>query len=210
MGTPAEGTVFIVDDDPRARDSLAALVRSKRLRAAQYSSAEEFLGAYDGSSGCLVTALRLRGMTGLELQKTLKARGIPLPVIVIAYDGDVPTAVRAMKAGAVTFLEKPCSTQELWSSIQTALKLANRRRSEESQREEFRSRLAQLTPAESRVLEKLVAGKPNKAIALELDIGLRTVELRRSNIFKKMQAGSLAELLRMVLAARQDVGSPAN
>jgi FixJ family two-component response regulator len=204
MNAQGEATVFIVDDDPAARRLIAALVRAKQVRAETYASAEEFLGAYDGSPGCLVTDLRMKGMTGLELQQLLKTKGIKLPVIVVTAFADVPTAVTVMKAGAVGFLEKPWRGEELWSSIKTGLDIARLRRQQEERQADIQQRISQLTPDETRVLNELVAGKPNKLIATELDIGLRTVELRRSNIFKKMKAESLAELVQMVLLARHD------
>ena len=151
--------------------------------------------------GCLVVDVRMTGMTGLELQQELTARGYRIPVIVITGFADVPTAVRAMRAGAVTFLEKPCSDKELWASIETALgngKAAHRQ--QRAQRGEIAARRATLTPAEVQVLERLLAGKANKTIAVELDLGLRTVELRRATIMKKMEANSLAELVRLILS----------
>jgi FixJ family two-component response regulator len=193
-------TVFITDDDPAARDSVAALVRSKGLAVKTFSSAEEFLADYQGNEmGCLVVDVRMTGMTGVELQEELRARGAQLPVIIITGFGDVPTAVRAMRAGASTFLEKPCRDQELWSCIQRALESAKHLQGEQNRTSEIDARLATLTPDEVRVMREMVSGKPNKVIASELDIGLRTVELRRANVLKKMQADSLAELVRLAL-----------
>jgi two-component system, LuxR family, response regulator FixJ len=196
-------TVFVVDDDPGARESVAALVKSRGLQVSTFSSAEEFLSSYDPSKrGCLVLDVRMTGMTGLELQEKLAAQGFTLPVIIITGHADVPMAVRAMQAGAVTFLEKPAAEQELWASIQKALESEHREQQQQSLRAEVESRLETLTQAEKDVMDKLLAGKPNKIIASELDLGLRTVELRRSNIMKKMQADSLAELVRLVLLVR--------
>ncbi len=196
----ADATVFVVDDDPAARDSVAALVRSKGLPVATYASAEQFLTAFDSSRvGCLVVDVRMTGMTGLDLQEVLRQGGSRLPIIIITGFGDVPTAVRAMRAGAFTFLEKPCRDQELWSCIQKALDAAGRARLEDIRKADVEARLAHLTPDELRVMREMVAGKPNKVIAAELDIGLRTVELRRANVLKKMHADSLAELVRLAL-----------
>lgn len=201
----SEPTVFIVDDDPAARDSVAALVRSKGLPVSTFASAEEFLAAYDPARpGCLVVDVRMTGMTGIDLQEVLRQRGLRIPVIVITGFGDVPTAVRAMKAGAFTFLEKPCRDQELWSCIQKALDAASRLQVEETRKAEVEARLGLLTVDELRVMKEMVAGKPNKVIAAELDIGLRTVELRRANVLKKMQADSLAELVRLALLVWQE------
>jgi FixJ family two-component response regulator len=199
-----EATVFIVDDDPAARDSVAALVRSKGVPVDTYASAEEFLAAFDPQRvGCLVVDVRMTGMTGLDLQEVLRQRGSRLPIVVITGFGDVPTAVRAMRAGAFTFLEKPCRDQELWNCVQKALDAAGRMQVEDTRKAEVETRLAQLTPDELRVMREMVAGKPNKVIASELDIGLRTVELRRANVLKKMQADSLAELVRLALLVWQ-------
>jgi two-component system response regulator FixJ len=195
-----ESTVFIVDDDPAARDSVAAMVRSKGLPVVTYGSAEEFLAAYDPTrTGCLVVDVRMTGMTGLDLQEVLRQKGSRLPVIVITGFGDVPTAVRAMKAGAFTFLEKPCRDQELPSCIQKAIDAASHSQSEQIRKADIEVRMATLTADELRVMKEMVAGKPNKVVAAELDIGLRTVELRRANVLKKMQADSLAELVRLAL-----------
>lgn len=200
-------SVFVVDDDPAARESVAALVGSHGLPTQTFASAAEFLEAYDPSArGCLVVDVRMTGMTGLELQQEIADRGFQIPVIVITGFADVPTAVRAMRAGAVTFLEKPCSDKELWASIETALECENRAQQQRIEREAILARRAALTPAERQVLDLLLAGRQNKTIAAELDLGLRTVELRRATIMKKMEADSLAELVRMILS----VAGPTN
>ena len=199
----SDKSVFVVDDDPGARESVAALVKSRGLQVLTFGSAEDFLEAYNPSQrGCLVVDVRMPGMSGLELQERLASMGSTLPVIIITGHADVPMAVRAMHAGAVTFLEKPTAEQELLANIEKALEHENRVQKEQAMRAEVETRLATLTPAEKEVLEKLLAGKPNKVIASELDLGLRTVELRRSNVMKKMQCDSLAELVRMVLTVR--------
>jgi len=203
MNAQLESTVFVVDDDSKARRLIADLVKEKNVPVETFSSAEEFLSGYDGSPGCLVTDNCMDGMSGLELQSMLKAKGIRLSVIVITAFADVPMAVHAMKAGAVSFLEKPWRGDELWATIRSALDKVKRRQEKEEHVAAIKSRIAQLSSDEERVLNELVAGKPNKTIATELDIGLRTVELRRSNIFKKMQAESLAELVQMVLQLKQ-------
>jgi FixJ family two-component response regulator len=203
-------SVFIVDDDPAARDSVAALVRSHGLPTQTFASATEFLAAYEPSRrGCLVVDVRMTGMTGLELQQELQTRGYRIPVIVITGFADVPTAVRAMRAGAVTFLEKPCSDKELWASVETAMQWETRSLEQRAQRDEILARRATLTPAEVEVLQRLLAGKANKSVAAELDLGLRTVELRRATIMKKMCANSLAELVRMVLSIDNPSGPSA-
>jgi FixJ family two-component response regulator len=203
----SEPIVFIVDDDPAARDSVAALVKSKGLQVRTFASGEEFLAALDPSLfGCVVADVRMTGISGLELQAALNARKIALPVIIITGFGDIPTAVRAMKAGASTFLEKPCRAEELWASIQKALHDAAHSLEAEDRASQAQARLALLTPEERQVLRLMLAGKTNKAIAVELDFGLRTIELRRSNIMRKMQADTFADLVRLIVQA----GEPDN
>jgi FixJ family two-component response regulator len=195
-----DSTVFVVDDDAGARESVVALVGLKGLRAEGFSSAEEFLAHYDPTrKGCLVIDVRMGGMSGLELLENLKARKSTLPVVVITGYADVPMAVRAMENGAVKFLEKPCQEQELWQAIQQALQIENTQHAQRKQRTEIETRLATLTEDELEVFRRLLAGHANKRVAADLDIGLRTVELRRSNIMKKMQATSLPDLVRMAV-----------
>lgn len=199
---PAEAFVYIVDDDPGARESMAALVQSRGVATRQFSAAEEFLAiANDQLCGCLVLDVRMQGMGGLDLQEELKRRDIPLPVIVITGFGDVPLAVRAMQAGAVSFLTKPCPPDELWQTIEKALQQCQQSHEARQRQRTIQQRLETLTDDERAVLSKVLAGTPNKIIARELDIGLRTVELRRSNVMKKLGAESLAELIEMALSA---------
>jgi FixJ family two-component response regulator len=198
----ADATVFVVDDDPAARESVVALVALKGLNARGFGSAEEFLSQYDPSQkGCVVVDVRMAGMSGLELLENLKARKSSLPVIVITGYADVPLAVRAMQAGAVTFLEKPCQEMEIWQAIVQALEIEQSQHVLRKQRAEIESRLASLTEDELVVFRRLLEGHANKRIATDMDIGLRTVELRRSNIMKKMQASSLPDLVRMAILA---------
>jgi len=195
-----EPVVFVVDDDPGARESVAALLQSRGLEVETYRSAEEFLESFDRSRcGCVVADLRMKGMSGLELQQRLRAEQVSLPLLVLTGYGNVPTAVSVMKGGAVTFLEKPCPEDELWGSVRSALNRHRRQRQDEARQVELEARLARLTPQEYHVMREMIAGKPNKVIAAELGIGLRTVELRRANVLKKMEAGSVAELVRLNL-----------
>jgi FixJ family two-component response regulator len=204
-----EPTVFIVDDDPAARESVAALVQSKGVAAETFASAADFLAAYDPARpGCLVTDVRMEGIDGLQLQEQLKALGSLLPVIVITAFADVPLAVRAMRTGAITVLQKPSLHHELWENIRLALQRDALDRQRKARLDEIRSRLALLTPDEHEVLKRIVAGQANKVIASELEIGLRTVELRRANIMEKMQCDSLAELVQMVMAVRGNAHEP--
>jgi FixJ family two-component response regulator len=196
--------VFIVDDDPAARDSMAALIQSHGLQAETFESAEDFLARFDRTrGGCLVLDVRMAGMSGLELQERLNVEGLNLPVIIITGYADIPAAVRAMRNGAITFLEKACGDQKLWDAISRARETEAMARGPRLQRTDIRRRLATLTLDERRVLDKLIDGRPNKAIARDLDLGLRTVELRRAMILQKMQASSLAELVRLVVQSGQ-------
>jgi two-component system response regulator FixJ len=197
-----EPTVFVVDDDPAARGSVAALVASHGLAVESFASAEDFLAAYDPARrGCLIADVRMAGMSGLDLQQQLAAKGSALPVIIITGFADIPMAVRAMQSGAITVLEKPCADKELWQSILVALDWEEKAQLDRQDRAEIIARRASLTPGEVEVLDRLCAGKPNKLIAVELGLGLRTVELRRATLMKKMHADSLAELVRLVLVA---------
>jgi len=198
-------TVFVVDDDEQARMSVCALVRSMGLRAEAFSSAEEFLASYhEAPPGCLVVDVRMLGMSGLELQEELIRRGVLLPVIVLTAYPRTPVTVRAIKAGAVTLLEKPYDDDDLWDAIRRALAHDAARRSEHEHRQEIRRRAGQLAPAERQVMEMIVQGKLNKAIARQLDVSVRTVENRRREVFRKMQADSVAELVRLVIEANLD------
>lgn len=194
-------TVFVVDDDAGVRDSVVEMVGVKGIATRSFPSAEAFLAEYEPSwTGCLVTDVKMEGMTGLQLQQRLIELGCTLPIIIITGYADVPMAVRAMQAGAVTFLEKPAKDQELWRAIEQALNIGQSQQAVRQQKGEIEARLATLTEDEVLVLRKLLEGLPNKRIAADLDIGLRTVELRRSNIMRKMGAGSLPELVRLAIA----------
>jgi two-component system response regulator FixJ len=193
-------TVHIIDDDSAVRESLLALVQMKGLNAKGYASAESFLANLQPSdTGCVVCDVRMPGLTGLQLLEKMTERKSTLPVIIITAYADVPTAVRAMQAGAVTFLEKPASETDLIAAIQQALNLEQAQQALRKQKSDVENKLTTLTPDEIAVMRKMLEGLPNKRIASDLDIGLRTVELRRSNIMKKMGAGSLAELVRLAL-----------
>jgi FixJ family two-component response regulator len=190
----------VVDDDDAARESVIALVGLQGLPAKGFASAEEFLDQFDPfQKGCLVVDVRMAGTSGLDLVEQLAARQSTLPVVVITGYADVPMAVRAMQLGAVTFLEKPCHEQALWQGIRDALELEDRQHRERSQRAEVEARLKALSDEERLVFRKMTQGQGNKVIASDLDIGIRTVELRRSNVMKKMQATSLPDLVRMAI-----------
>lgn len=200
----ADTTVFLVDDDDAVRDSLATLLESEGHAVEPFPSALAFLDAIDPRRrGCLLVDVRMPGMGGLELQETLNAQGVSLPVIVMTGHADVPLAVRAMKAGALDFLEKPFADESLLASIRAALAedAARREANKPQASAETLERLAQLTPRERDVLEGLVAGHPNKVIAHMLTISPRTVEIHRARVMEKMQAKSLSHLVRMAIEA---------
>ncbi len=200
-------TVFIVDDDPAVRQALMTLVRSMRLRAETYESAQQFLDAFDAARpGCVLLDVRMPGISGLGLLEQFNRDEIPLPAIVMSAYGDVPMVVRAMKAGALNFLEKPCRDQQLWEAIQEAIKWDADHRERIALRTQVHYRLQKLTPGEHDVLALLIDGKPNRTIAAELNLSVRTIEVRRSKIMAKMMAESLAELIRLTLSAEPRYG----
>jgi len=193
-----EQTVFIVDDDQAARESLRWLLESVGHTVRCHASAHEFLAAYDGRvSGCLVLDVRMPGMSGLELQSHLLERGWCLPVIIVTGHGDVPMAVRAMKAGVVDFLQKPYNDQTLLDRIAQALALCRHRRLTHDERLRIQANYRQLTPREREVAALVVAGKANKVIAAELGLSPKTIEVHRANVMFKMQAHSLSQLVQM-------------
>ncbi len=199
----SEITIFVVDDDVQARKSVCALVSSMGLAAEGYASGEEFLASYqEGRRGCVVTDLRMPGMSGLELQQELLRRDWPLPVVMLTAYPRTSVTVQAMRAGAVTLVEKPYRDHELWEAISKAISEEVALWAQKRRRREIQARIASLTPSEREVLDRLVGGMPNKAIAQELGLGLRTVESRRHEVFRKMQANSLPELVRLVLEAQ--------
>lgn len=192
--------VHVIDDDSEVRQSLAFLLSTVGLAVRVHDSATSFLAALaETQDGCVVTDVRMPGMDGIELQRRLRAKGNPMPVIVMTGHGDVALAVEAMKAGAVDFIEKPFDDEMLIASIKTALARRAGDRQRDAGGAEVRARLKLLSERERQVLEGLVAGKPNKIIAHELDISARTVEVYRANVMTKMQADSLSALVRMAL-----------
>lgn len=201
----SELIVFVVDDDAQSRKSVCALVRSMKLRAEPFASAEEFLADYqEDQPGCVVTDVRMLGMSGLELQEELTRQNIPLPVVIMTAYARTPLTVRAIRGGAVTVLEKPCHDDELWDAIRKALAQDAASRSEHERRRELRQRIASLTPIERKVLDLVVQGKPNKVIAMELDVSLRTIESRRKDVYEKTRVNSVADLVRLVIDANPE------
>jgi two-component system, LuxR family, response regulator FixJ len=196
----ASAKVFIVDDDPLVRSMIAALVAAAGLSAEAFASAQDFLSEFDPSlPGCLICDVSMPGMSGLELQQELNARGAPLAVIFITAKGDVPTAVSAMHHGAFDYLLKPFEEHVLIDCVRTALLRDRETRRSISEITEIRERRARLTEREREVLAHLVEGASNKTMAYELGIAQRTIELHRSNVMNKMGARSIAQLVRMVM-----------
>jgi FixJ family two-component response regulator len=200
-----EPKVFVVDDDQQARESVCALVHSMGLDAESFASAEEFLDKCPKNPrGCLVTDLRMVGMSGLELQEEMIERKIYLPVIILTAYARTPVTVRAMKAGAVMVLDKPYSDDDLWDAIRAALAKEAAEKAVRECRQSIRTSMVCLDSAERRVLDMMMRGMPNKLIAKELDVSVRTIENRRQGIFRKMKANSVAELVLQVLEAEAD------
>lgn len=193
--------VHVVDDDPAVRDSLSFLLESAGLVVRTYASAAEFLAeAPRLREGCVLTDVRMPDIDGLTLQRRLAELGSRVPVIVMTGHGDVPIAVEALKTGASDFLEKPFDDQHLLRAIGTALKASEAEKLRWEAAEALRNRLESLTPREREVLDRLVAGHPNKTIAYDLGTSPRTVEVQRARVMEKMGARSLAELVRMMLS----------
>ena len=194
--------ILIVDDDVDVRDSLRALLESAGFQVRDFESAKAVLADGGLAQGaCLIADIRMPDMDGLALQEELSNRHLGLPVIIVTGHGDVPLAVRAMKAGAVDFIEKPFDDELLLQSIKQALVLRTESRGQASLTQTATARIALLTERERQVLECLVGGKPNKVIAYELDISPRTVEIHRAHVMEKMQAKSLSDVVRLALAA---------
>ena len=205
----AERPILIVDDDADVRDLLRALLESSGFAIRDHSSASGVLSDPALETGlCLIADIRMPEMDGLQLQEELNRRKAQLPVIVVTGHGDVPLAVRAMKAGAIDFLEKPFDEELLLAAVRRARLAAEQARSQGESGEQAARLIAQLTPRERDVLKHLVAGRSNKVIAYELSISPRTVEIYRAHLMDKMQARSLSDLIRAALAAGFNPDSP--
>lgn len=198
----SSGTVHVVDDDASIRDSLHVLLEASGFSVMTYKTATEFLIAAPFiAGGCVVTDIRMPHLSGLELQERLSSREVRLPVIVMTGQGDVPLAVRAMKAGAVDFLEKPFEDEQLIDAVERALQQS--RTAEESERLAAAAtrKLSELTPREREVFELLIAGLSTKAIANRLSASPRTIEVHRARVFGKLDADTLPEIVRIAQAA---------
>lgn len=195
----AAPTVFVIDDDAAVRQSLSLLMRSMALAVETFESPQAFLERCAvGRAGCVILDIRMPGTSGLELQEEMGRRGYGLPIIFITGHGDVSMAVRAMRSGAVDFIEKPFNDQHLLDRINQALEVDRAGREARAEREQVAARIEQLSPREREVMERIVAGQANKVIAIDLGLSERTVEIHRAKVMSKTGARSLAELVSMV------------
>jgi FixJ family two-component response regulator len=194
MNAPAP-LAYVVDDDEAIRTLWRWLMESNGVAVETFGTAMQFIEAYRGAPGCLVLDLRLPGMSGLELQQYLKDKGIEIPIVFVTAHADVATAVSVLKSGAVDLIEKPFNYRQVLSVIQNAFRRDAELRERQAQRTQIAERLAMLTERERGVLQRIIEGKPNKVIAGELDISVKTVEVHRSKVMEKMGAASVAELV---------------
>lgn len=193
-------TIHVVDDDQAVRESIEWLIGSVGLDIQTYGSANEFLDNYtEDSLGCLILDVRMPGLSGLDLQHILSDRGIDLPIIFVTGHGDVPMAVRALKNGAVDFIEKPFNDQVLLDTIHSAVQKHRDRLKKRAQLENLKSRYDNLTSREQEVMDRVVTGKPNRDIGEELGISVKTVEVHRAKVMDKMQARTIADLVKMAM-----------
>lgn len=194
--------VYVVDDDQQACKAVLTLVKTMGLTGDSFASAEQFLEEYDGyRPACLVTDVRMLGMSGLELQERLNQLGISISVVVLTAFASTQTTVRAMRNGALTLMEKPCDDDQLWEAIRAGIAADTQQWEQERHRQSILKRFDELTPKEREVLNYVVAGHANKVIASKLDVSVRTVENHRQRVFQKMEAESLAELVRLSIEA---------
>jgi len=208
MMKPHAPTVYIVDDDDAVREALGALLGSICLSYQGFASAEDFLAvANQQMRGCLLLDVRMPGVSGLELQRILQEQGVTLQIVIITGHGDVPMAVRALKAGASDFIEKPFNEQDLLDRIQACLKNDDHLWHTRQAQDEAMARFDTLTPRERAVMELIAAGNHSKKIAAQLDIQDRTVDVHRFNIMRKVEVRTLAELLRLWSIAQPPVSS---
>lgn len=200
----ASGCVHVIDDDDAVRASLRLLVETAGLRVADYVSAEAFLMSYaDTQPGCIVSDIKMPGLSGIELLEALASRGIYLPTIMLTGHADVPSAVRSLKAGAVDFIEKPFTPARLLDQIHAALALDSQRHEALAQQAQLDALLAALTPREHEVLNCVATGQTNKAVGIDLGISERTVELHRGRGMKKLKLRTVAELVRLIPQERE-------
>jgi FixJ family two-component response regulator len=202
--TPAAATVFVVDDDTSVRTALKRLIQSLGFKVETFDSAQAFLEhcPYDGPA-CLILDVRMPGMSGIELQQQLTKAGLGMPIVFITGHGNIPMSVKAMKAGAVDFIEKPFEDQKLIDAVNTAIKINKKFRTEQAEIKDLQRRVDSLTPREHEVFILVVSGMLNKQIAFDLGMSEKTVKVHRARVMDKMEAKSLADLVRMAEKAGQ-------
>ena len=200
-----EQTIFVVDDDAAIRDSLRMMLETAGYTVRDFASAQSFLSDPDLRGGCLIVDIRMPGMGGLELQEELVRRKANIPVIVMTGHADVPLAVRAMRAGAIDFVEKPFDQERMLQSVSDALAAGERAQSRAAEAKQARELLNLLTPREREILDQLVKGHANKVVAHQLGISPRTVEIHRASIMEKLHARNLSNVVRTALAASWEV-----
>ena len=199
-GTSLAPIIYVIDDDEPVLQSIIAVLEGQGFVTRGFLKAADFLSQLDPQShGCIVTDWRMPDLSGMQLLEELRARAVPLPVIVLTAYADVPMAVGAMRTGAVTVLQKPCPDAELLAAIQQAVEADQANHLQNRQREDIRRRIERLSDGERKVMDLALSGKMNREIASELGIGLRTVEKRRHNVMEKMQVESLAELMQVMM-----------
>ena len=207
--TEPRRTVYVVDDDASVRKSVGRLLRTAGLQVEVFASADEFLAhPPSDESACLLLDLKMPGRNGLELQEALVAARKPIPIVFVSGHGDIPASVRAMKGGAVDFLTKPYSVEELLEAVERAMAKDKRDRREQAQVTELESRARALTPREAEVLRLVVRGLLNKQVAAELGISEKTVKVHRARVMQKMRADSMADLVRMAGRLHPPAGAP--
>ena len=201
-----QSQVFIIEDDAAVRDSLAMMLESIDQKVQTFENANRFLNTYSQDmAGCIVLDIRMPGMNGMELQRQLNNMNCILPIIFVTGHGDVPIAVEAMQQGAIDFVQKPYREQELLDKINHAINLDRENRDSLQQRQNILDYIDSLTPRERDVMLKMVEGKANKVIAIDLDISQRTVEIHRARVMDKLHANSLAHLVRMFMVVQDDI-----
>ncbi|MHC5108518.1 MAG: response regulator transcription factor [Planctomycetota bacterium] len=201
--------VYVVDDDITLRSSLEQLFESVKIEVQSFSDPESFLTVFaQERTGCLILELRLPGLTGIEFQRQLRAQDIDLPIIFLTGFGDVPSAVCAMRDGAFEFIEKPHNPAELLSRVRQAIELSRQLNERRDRQKVITTRMMALTEREKEVMENVVAGLPNKAIAEALGVSCKTIEFHRSRVMRKMKAASLPELVKAVVDVRREVAAP--
>ena len=200
-----EATIFVIDADAEACEMIRGVARTMNVGCEVYGSVQAFMDAYRSSRpGCLVSELRIPGMSGLHLQQRLREQYPRLPIVFLASSADVSMAVETIRMGAIHFLQKPARTHELWVALQEALQVDRQRREADAWREEFNRRLADLTPKEKEVLKLLGQGQSNRDIAAAMGVGVRTVEVRRASLIRKLGVASLKELVDIAILAASD------